>query len=49
MDVIQIQKFISIFVSSGYGYNLNIENLNIIMDISWIIKFYDYKIIDITK
>ena len=42
MDIIQMQKFISIFILNGYGYNLDIENMDIIMDTSWIIKLYDY-------
>ena len=51
MDIIRnrIQKFISIFILNGYGYNSDTESMNIIIDISWIIKLYDYKIKDITK
>ena len=49
MDIIQMQKFLSIFVLNRYGYNLDIGSMNVIMDISWIVKFYDYIIKDITK
>ena len=49
IDIIQIEKFISIFILNGYRYNLDSESMDIIMDISWIIKFYNYKIKNIIK
>ena len=39
----------SIFVENGYEYNLDTKNIDIITDISWIIKFYDYRIKNIIK
>ena len=44
-----MQKFISIFVLNGYGYKSDTESMDINMDIGRIIKFYDYRIKDITK
>ena len=42
-DASRIQKFISIFVLNRYGYKLDIGNIDINTDISWIIELYDYK------
>ena len=49
VDIIRMQKFISIFVLNGYRYNLDTENMDIATDIIWIIKFYDYRVKNIIK
>ena len=49
MDIIQIQKFISIIILNGYGYDSDIGRMDIIMDITYIIKFSNYRIKNITK
>ena len=49
MDIIQMQKFISVFVLNGYGYNSDTQTMDMLTDINWIIKLYNYKIKDITK
>ena len=49
IDIIRMQKFIFIFILNAYRYNSNTERMDILIDISRIIKFYDYKIKDITK
>ena len=47
--IIWMQKFISVFVLNGYGYYSNTESMDLIADISWIIKLYDLRIKYITK
>ena len=49
MNIIRIQKIIFIFILNEYGYNSNTESMDIMTDIIQIIKFYDYRIKDITK
>ena len=48
-DIIRMKKFISIFILNEYWYNSNTESINIIIDITLIIKFYNYGIKGITK
>ena len=49
IDINRMQKFIYMFILNGYRYNLNTRNMDIIMDITYIIKLYDYGIKDITN
>ena len=48
-NVSRIQKLISIFILNGYGYKSDTGSMDINMNISRIIKLYDYKIKDIIK
>ena len=41
MDISLIQKLISIFICNGYRYKLKIKSMDINIDISQIIKFYN--------
>ena len=48
-DIFQIKKFIFIFILNRYEYNSDTESMNTVTDITQIIKFYNYRIKDITK
>ena len=41
--IIQMQEFISIFILNRYGRKLDTKIMNIDIDISRIIKFYDHQ------
>ena len=49
MNINQIQKFIFIFILNEYKYKSNIRNIDINIDITEMIKFYNYKIKNIIK
>ena len=43
------KKFISVFILNEYRYKSDTKSIDINIDISYIIKFYDHRIKDISK